>query len=105
MQAETIFSAVMNMTPPTTSFKLYNRLLLRAATDVCEASLGNAALEVKKENEGYIDYAAAFDGTRQKRGHTSLKDIVTVTSFDSGKVLDSECLSKHCNICTNISDL
>lgn len=51
MQAGTIFSAVMNMTPPTTSFKWYNRLLLRAATDVCEASLGNAALEVKKENE------------------------------------------------------
>lgn len=60
----------MNMAPPTTSFEWYNKLLLRAATDVCEASLRNAALEVKKENEGNIDVTAAFDETWQKRGHT-----------------------------------
>lgn len=45
------------------------------------------------------DIAAAFDGTWQKRGHSSINGVMTVTSFDSGKVLDFECLSKFCNKC------
>lgn len=44
--------------------------------------------------------AAAFDGTWQKRGHTSRNGVITVTSFDTGKVLDFECSSKFCIICS-----
>lgn len=46
------------------------------------------------------DIAAAFYGTWQRRGYSSLNGVVTATSFDTGKVLDVECLSKYCQICT-----
>lgn len=56
----------------------------------------NAATEAVEENYGKNEIAAAFDGTWQKRGHTSMNGVVTVTSFDTGKVMDFECLSKFC---------
>lgn len=42
---------------------------------------------------------AAFDGTWQKPGHTSLNDVVTATSIENGKVIDIECLTKYCHSC------
>ncbi|KAJ8869154.1 hypothetical protein PR048_030722 [Dryococelus australis] len=56
-----------------------NELLLAAITEVCEASMRHAAKEVVLENEGRSDVAAAFDGTWQKRGHTSMNGVMTVT--------------------------
>lgn len=44
-----------------------------------------------------IDIAVAVDGTCQKRGFSK---VVTVTSVDTGKVLDVKILSKHC-VCPN----
>lgn len=93
------FSAVMNIAPPNSRFEKYNNKLLNAVTEVCECSLQQAADEARNINEGSGDIAAAFDGTWQRRGHTSINGVVTVTSFDSGKVLDYECLCKYCNIC------
>ncbi|KAJ8867103.1 hypothetical protein PR048_032965 [Dryococelus australis] len=43
----------------------------------------------------------AFDSPRQKRGHTSMNGVVTVTSFDTGKVLDFERLYKFCTGCVH----
>ncbi|KAJ8893046.1 hypothetical protein PR048_005627 [Dryococelus australis] len=37
----------------------------------------------------------------QKRGHTSMTRVVTVTSFDTGKVLDFQCLSKFHTGCVH----
>lgn len=54
----------------------------------------NAASEAIAINDVSNDIAAALDGTWQKRGHTSMNGVVRVTLFDSGKVLDHECLSK-----------
>ena len=39
------------------------------------------------------------DGTLARRGFQSLYGIVVVVSWESGKVLDVELLSKHCQAC------
>ena len=50
-------------------------------------------LQKQLKRGGYKDIAAAFDGTWQKRGHTSINGVLTVTSFDTRKVLDFDCLN------------
>lgn len=84
---------MMNLAPPCSKFGKLNSKLLTAVTEVSEASMRNAASEAIAINDASNDKAAAFDGTWQKRGHFSMNGEVTVTSFDSGKVLDHECLS------------
>lgn len=75
------------------------------ASEVCDASTRNAAIEAIVENYGNRDVAACFDGSWKKRGHTSLNGVVTVTSFDTAKVLDFKCLSKFCISCVNITNV
>lgn len=89
----------MNLAPPNSRLQHYYNKLLPGATEVCEASMRIAAKKAIEENIGSKDIAAAFDGTWQKRGHTSRNGVVTVTSFDTGKVLDFECFSKCCIVC------
>ena len=38
----------------------------------------------------------SVDGTWQRRGFSSLNGVVTVIELESGKVVDYECLSRHC---------
>ncbi|GFU52661.1 uncharacterized protein TNCV_3893201 [Trichonephila clavipes] len=45
-------------------------------------------------------FAVDVDGSWQKRGFSSKNGLVTVTSVDTGKVIDVEVFSKHC-ICPN----
>ncbi|GFS87846.1 uncharacterized protein TNCV_4183491, partial [Trichonephila clavipes] len=59
-------------------------------------SIQNAAKEAICENEGNKNIAVAVDGTWQIRGYTSLNDVVTVTSIDTGKVRFVDILSKYC---------
>lgn len=70
--------------------------MLRAVKEVCGASTRNEAIS---ENDGDNDIAACFDGTWQKRGHTSLNGVLTATAFNTSKVLDFKCLSKFCSAC------
>lgn len=71
-----------------THYKLLKVVLVEAAQD----SKKDAANEAIKENNDNNEIAASFDGTWQKRGYTSLNGVVTVTSFDTGKVLNIEVL-------------
>ena len=57
-----------------------------------------ASVEVK-QREGN-DIGISFDGTWQKRGHSSLKRVAAAISVTTGKVLDVEVLSRHCKSCT-----
>ncbi|KAJ4437158.1 hypothetical protein ANN_17293 [Periplaneta americana] len=59
----------------------------------------NAIEEAVALNENSRDITAAFDGSWQKRGHTSLNGVITATSLDNGKVIDVECLTKFCHNC------
>ncbi|GFT29015.1 uncharacterized protein TNCV_3586661 [Trichonephila clavipes] len=67
----------------------------------CGDSIQNAAKEAICENEGNKNIAVAVDGTWQKRGYISLNGVVTVTSIDTGKVIDVDILSKYC-ACKNL---
>ena len=87
--------ALMAMPPPlsSTSFQQYQNKLLTAACEVADNSLTQAAtiLRTQQEAEGCsapADVAITFDGTWQKRGHTSLHGATTVISLSAGQVLD-----------------
>lgn len=95
--AAEVFCAVMDLPKPPTRFQRYNNIISKATEEVAECSMVDAARGAVIENDGNSDIAACFDGTWQKRGHTSLNGVFTVTSMDTGKVLDCVCLSKYCS--------
>ncbi|GFY16758.1 uncharacterized protein TNCV_2788801 [Trichonephila clavipes] len=100
-EAGRMFCGVMNLPQPPTRFSPYGKLILNAAKLVYEDSIQNTAKEAICENEGNKNIAVAVDGTWQKRGYTSLNGVVTVTSIDTGKVIDVDILSKYC-ACKNL---
>ncbi|GFU67161.1 uncharacterized protein TNCV_3770931 [Trichonephila clavipes] len=100
-EAGRMFCGVMNLPQPPTRFSPYGKRILNAAKLVYEDSIQNAAKEAICENEGNKNIAVAVDGTWQKRGYTSLNGAVTVTSIDTGKVIDVDILSKYC-ACKNL---
>lgn len=51
-------------------------------------------------DDDIIDVAVSFDGTWAKRGFTSQSGIVFVISVDTGEVLDTYVLNKHCQKCS-----
>ncbi|GFX48158.1 uncharacterized protein TNCV_4114931 [Trichonephila clavipes] len=93
-----MFCGIMNLPPPPTKFSKYNHILLQATRETCEHSMAEAVREAVDENDGKRDLAV--DGSWQKRGFSSKNGLVTVTSVDTGKVIDVEVFSKHC-ICPN----
>ncbi|GFS67454.1 uncharacterized protein TNCV_1610351 [Trichonephila clavipes] len=100
-EAGRMFCGVMNLPQPPTRFSPYGKRILNAAKLVYEDSIQNAAKEAICENEGNKNIAVAVDGTWQRRGYTSLNGVVTVTSIDTGKVIDVDILSKYCS-CKNL---
>lgn len=60
------------------------------------------AVSENEESDRPNEISAAIDGTWQKRSYTSLNGVICLTSFDTGKVIDYECLSKLCHICKNV---
>lgn len=99
-RAAQTFCAVMDLPPPPLRFDRYNKLIHNALRDVSEHSMKRAAEEAVALSEN-TDIVAAFDGSWQKRGHTSLNGVVTATFIETGKILDYECLTKHCQGCSS----
>ncbi|GFU21255.1 uncharacterized protein TNCV_301871 [Trichonephila clavipes] len=95
-----MFCGIMNLPPPPTKFSKYNHILLQATRETCEHSMAEAVREAVDENDGKRDLAVAVDGSWQKLFFSSKNGLVTVTSVDTGKVIDVEVFSKHC-ICPN----
>ncbi|GFT03236.1 uncharacterized protein TNCV_3610911 [Trichonephila clavipes] len=83
-----MFCGIMNLPPPPTKFSKYNHILLQATRETCEHSMAEAVREAVDENDGKRDLAVAVDGSWQKRGFSSKNGLVTVTSVDTGKVID-----------------
>ncbi|GBO26522.1 hypothetical protein AVEN_75277-1 [Araneus ventricosus] len=86
----------MNLPQPPKRFQEYNKRLLNATREVSESTMQKAAKKAIVENNSDNNIAVAVDGTWQKRGHTSHNGVVTVTSMDTGKVIDVDVLSKYC---------
>ncbi|GFV60499.1 uncharacterized protein TNCV_3471341 [Trichonephila clavipes] len=97
--AAQIFCAMMNLPPPPAKFERLYTPIFKALETVSSRSMVNSVNEAVIENEHNKNIAIALDGTWQKRGHTSKNGVVTATSFDNGKVIDFECLSKYCFEC------
>ena len=81
--------------PPPVTRKNYAKLSDRLgdAVEKVAKSMIEAASEVKQK-EGK-DVGISFDGTWQKRGHSSLNGVAAAISITNGKVLDVEVLSRH----------
>lgn len=90
---------VLNLPSAPSKFEAYNYVLGSAVEDVAQKSMQVAVEEAVEENDGSRDLTVAFDGTWQKRGHTSNNGVVTATSVDTGKVIDVAIMSKYCR-CT-----
>lgn len=95
LEAKTL-CGILNLPPPPTQYSKLTRILGSAAEKVCRTSMREAVDEAVRLNENERDIAVAFDGTWQKRGHTSLNGVVTATSVETGRVIDCEILSKFC---------
>ena len=99
------FCAFMNTLPPVSPpcYSEYNQRILKASLAEAEASQKAAASQLHKlqgclEGE-VIDVAVTCDGTWSKRGFTAIYGVVVVASWDNGKVLDTEVLTKYCAEC------
>jgi hypothetical protein len=95
LAAARLFCAVMNLPSPPGRYYEYEAILGAVSEKICMSSMEGAAKEAINV-AGSNNLSVAVDGSWQKRGHTSLNGIVSVTSFDTGKVLDVSILSKHC---------
>lgn len=78
--------------------------ILNSLTEVADKSMKQCAKKAIIENNDNMNIAAGYDGrpTWQQRGHVSINGMVTSTSFDTGKILDIECLIKYCQDCTKL---
>ena len=76
-----------------------NKFLAKCVKEVAGQNVKGAAAEAVSLNGGCNEIAVAVDTSWQKRCHTSNNGIVSVISFDSGKVIDFHCLTKYCQRC------
>ena len=107
------FCGILNLPKPQ-SEAAYNKQLVQveeASFKVCEHIMIEASPRLinitEKENKEMIEInddshklakvAVTIDGTWQKRGYSSKKGIVFVTSVRTGEVLDFELLSLECH--------
>ena len=102
------FTALMNMPQPMTQ-KNYDRsvkVISEVVQDVAEETMADAATELK-ENQGTNnpDVSVSCDGTWQRRGFSSLNGSFTAISVDSGKILDTEIMSRYCKSCKGKENL
>lgn len=93
--------SLLDIPSPPQKFMRLTKMLAPAIKTVAEESMKTAAKEAVEQNDSDrpTEISAAIDGTWQKRGYTSLNGVITLTSFDTGKVLDYECLTRFCHVC------
>lgn len=89
---------ILNIPSPPTKFQKHEMFISHHLELLCKESMKLAVEEAIAECESPNDrnLCVAVDGSWQKRGHTSLNGIVSVTSVDNGKVVDIEVMSKYC---------
>ena len=77
-----------------------------AVRAVAMRSMDKAAEEVRQTQTSnkdlIVETGGSVDGTRQRRGFSSLNGAVAALSIDSGKVIDIACFSRYCQGCINM---
>eukprot|EP00117_Sycon_ciliatum_P047960 scpid50775/ scgid34206/ len=99
------FCGTMDMPSPvnTHAYTRHQEALVIAAATVAHKSMVNAADEVKVLN-GCDTVAVTCDGTRMRRGYTSLYGVFACISWRTGRVLDIHVSSKYCQECVVWND-
>ena len=97
------FCGMMGMLPQVSQrgSTTQNQKLFVVSGEERYASFADAAAELRKdvpEDQG-LDITVTCDGTWARRGFQSLYGIVVTASWKTGKFLDVEDLSKHCQAC------
>ncbi len=99
------FAAAMNMPPPMNKNAYLDTegSLKEAAKTIAEGSMAKAALQTKEiyeaGDDGITNVAMSEDGTWRRRGFKSSFGVVTAISVTTGKILDSEIMSKEWRTC------
>ncbi|GFN77291.1 hypothetical protein PoB_000379700 [Plakobranchus ocellatus] len=100
------FCGVMDLPPPVgdNSFNLINQTMLKAAETIQDKSMANEAknefiLADQNEDDVHRNVDVLVDGTWMTRGHSSKIGVTTVIGCETGKVLDTNTLSKICKSC------
>lgn len=93
------FSSVMNMPPPLVpnSYSSTVKIISSVVCTLAEEVMQSAAIEVKRKVG--LECGVSGDGSWQRRGFSSHNGVVTVISVDTGKILDTEVISKICHTC------
>lgn len=98
-----VLCGLLNSPMPSTAYTKYTKILKTCISMVAENSMIDATKEALLENNGSTDISVAYDETSQKRGFRSKNGYCTVTSIDTGKVLDVHVLTKFCSGCVKIT--
>lgn len=104
------FCGLMDMPKPLTK-TAYNSCVNKIvkATSVCaeNSMVESASSELKLTENSDIPNAITVsgDGTWKTRGHSSLIGVCTLIGAMSGKVIDTEVLSRHCKGCESWKDI
>ena len=84
-----------------TAYRKLNPRLAHAYEAAADVSMKVAASEVRalgrEQIQGNTVCKCSLDGSWQKRGHSSLNDLVTAIS--NGKCIDAKVCSKKCKAC------
>lgn len=84
---------------------LYKRMeshhenMMKKGIDAVVQHYRNTGVELNAAT-GYLDIAISFDGTWQKRGHTSHIGVSFVVEIETGMVIDFEVLCNFCQVCS-----
>ena len=99
------FCGLMCLPPPITdnSYAEHQAVIAAAAMKVAMESCKEAADELHqlagKPCDEIVNITVTCDGTWATRGFTSKFGVVIVMSFETGRILDFEVLSKYCHQC------
>lgn len=93
----------MSMKPLYKNYANFQSLALEKtkekAKEILKKSIEAAKQHYVPDQHGIYDMKVIYDGSWQKRGHTSLLAVGAIIDADSACVLDYEVVSKFCEVC------
>lgn len=103
-----VLCTLLDLPLPPQKFEGCNKVIFQAVeqcayqnmTEAIEEAVSLNEDETSKRDLTVCPGQICLDGSWQKRGHQSLNGFVSVTSLDTGKVLDVSIMSKYCQVCT-----
>ena len=105
------WSSVMNFprVGNKSSYQKTKAKIVEGSKETCGKIMSQSAIVVRQkyaeagvlpDSDGILDIAVSFDGSWQRRGHSSHNGIATVIDLLTGLPLDFEALSNFCHKCT-----